>query len=485
MDTSFMGNNLGFAIGATWIAISVSIFGPSAFAQDLGDGAAVPDGPVIAAEGAGQDAGLEGEKDFWDTLLAVPVHGFLTTRYRMRATGDTKDHDAYLYLGLDSGDPLGHKITAHLLSRATLDLDGEQDTRGFYAFDSITDSYDSSLNGRIYYGYVDFHRLGFIEKLRLGRQLIYEAPEVAYFDGIRVDTEMLRSYRKLQFGFYGGVPVHLYESSPRGDALLGAYFQARPWTGGRVRLDYLYAQDDTASTTNRDHYYSLGIWQTLSERVNLNARYSRINGVDRDLLLRGTYLDAETDLRVQASVNFLFSTQRDLAIEFDPYFASALEYDPYWQARVSLYKGWTKHFATELGADIRQLMDDEDEGAYNHAFTRSYVTLLWPELTMFKRRLDVDITGEMWDSEQNRDYFSIGTDVDYQIHKKLKASIGTAHSLYKYDYYLNIERDHVQTYYARMRYEAAKNVRFDLSYEFEDDDFQDYHTLKLGGRYKF
>jgi hypothetical protein len=37
----------------------------------------------------------------------------------------------------------------------------------------------------------------------------------------------------------------------------------------------------------------------------------------------------------------------------------------------------------------------------------------------------------------------------------------------------------------RLDYEQTRNLSFDLDYEFEDEDLDDYHTVKVGVSWRF
>jgi len=138
-------------------------------------------------------------------MAQADVSGYLSTKYRYRATDAASDQDLYQYLALDLGNPLSSKLTFHFFGRATADLDGHQGGERYYVFDSINDTYDNWYTGRIYYAYLDAHGVANMEVIRLGRQLIYDAPVVLYFDGLRLETAEKRDLLGLKLGAYGGL----------------------------------------------------------------------------------------------------------------------------------------------------------------------------------------------------------------------------------------------------------------------------------------
>ena len=147
-----------------------------------------------------------------------------------------------------------------------------------------------------------------------------------------------------------------------------------------------------------------------------------------------------------------------------------------------VYKGFEDWLGLEAGADFRLLEDQGDESDYNHEFSRYFASAsVWD---VFAEGLEANVTGEVWDAAGN-DYTSLSGEVGYQIIEEVKASVGTSYSLYKYDYYLDSEREDIQTYYSKVRYEPWKSTRLELGYEFEQDDYDDYHTVNMKVTYRF
>jgi hypothetical protein len=412
------------------------------------------------------------------------IHGYLYSTYRLRFTEDESDQDLFQYVSLDVGDPRKHKVTSHIFARGAYDIDGDQDIDDYYVFDSINDSYDSSFNGRLYYAYLDVHRVERMDLIRVGRQTMYDSPVILYFDGVLTETSEVKSILNTKLGLYGGVPVHLYEDDSEGDALYGAFVQFRPWVGGRAKLHWIHLEDDNQFGEENDDHYSFGLWQAINEKFQLFVEYKRLEDKNRDVSLRTTYFNPEKDLMVQCSYYDLLETQEISSIEFDPFFASEFKYYPYWQANLSAYKGLGENWGIEGGFDIRRLKDDADEGDFNHGFTRYFLSLFL--LNIPNDSFEISTTAEIWDSEnEDEEIQSYGADLSYRVSDKTKTSFGTIYGLYKYDYYRDTEKDEVQTYYMKMKYSVSNQISLDMRYEFEDDDFDEYHLFKLGAMWAF
>lgn len=433
-----------------------------------------PEPPVVPESVAASEEGIFG----------IPVHGTLSMKYRARWNVGDSDHDLYEYLSADFGKPLG-TVTGHLFLRATEDVGGFGNTRGYYPFDGITDTYGSLFNARFYYGYVDVNRVGPTELIRVGRQFLHETPVRFYVDGLRVESKPLEKAWGLHGGLYGGLPVHLFEGTPRGDFILGAYAEATiPWTGARARLDYTHIQDDTILGNERDDLIGFGLRQAIGEKLFLQGQYNWLNGKSRDLLLRANFYEPAWDLRLDASFYELIEPQRELSIDLDYFFTALFEYKQYGQGRLVAAKGVGEHLVLQAGAEVRELLFDDD-GPLNREFRHFWLTPVVSNWLL--PGLSFSVTGEIWEvpGTDNGDVYSAGFDVTHRCSEKIKVSAGTSYALYKYDYFSAIEREHVRTVYGKVSYAPRKDLKFDVAYEFERSGIDDFHVLKFGAGYSF
>lgn len=403
------------------------------------------------------------------------LSGQLKSRYLLRWTGDDSDNDLVETLVLDAGHSDTDKVTGHLMGRLAWDMDGYDST-----FSSINDSYGGRLDGLLYDAYADVHRVGGFSLIRLGRQSVYETPEFAYFDGAHVASEEMGDLA-LQAGGYIGSSVHLYESSKVGDLTAGVYLQARPWKSGRMRIDYMHLEDEDRLQTSEDDLFGAGYWQGIGRYVNLEAHYSRIADRDRDVLGRATARVSEWGTLVQASYYALLRTQGDLVLEADPFFNALNELNPYDQWTLLVAQDVTKQLRLQAAGDLRRLHDSADEGFYNRDYDHLYGTATLTDLGTAGLRISG--TADWWNSD-DQDTQSWGADASYDL-DKTTASIGTYYSLYKYDLFSNTERDHVRTYFLRLRHKASDAVTFEGDYELENDDYDQYQRLRLGVTWRF
>ncbi|MCD6326074.1 hypothetical protein J7M28_00760 [bacterium] len=432
---------------------------------------------------------LTAQKEAEIKKKSFPIHGSYFIRYRLRFADGEWELLNYSQLSLDLGDPERHKVTGHVFSLSTSSL-GERRDDGARMPAGIDDTYhisrefhhrgktyEARSRSRLGYCYIDIHRLGFVKKIRLGRQLVYETPEPAHFDGALVTTERIRSLKSLEFTFYGGLPIHSFEASRTGDFLAGLFTNIRPWTGGKVQTSFARVEDELESGKREDNHLALSIWQRFDLGLGLHLQYERLNDNDGDLLFRANYEAPVADFGVNASYYQLFETKREFSTEFDPCFSSLRELYSYWQARFAAHKGWTEHFLAEAGFELRQLRRKRDESTYNHEFKRYFTILSLFDLPI--EDLTFSLNGDLWDSEaKSGDNWTIGGDLDYEVGRKFKVSLGSAYSLFEYDYFSDMERDDVRTYYVKLRFRPVKVLTLGLRYDLEDDDFEIYHRVQ-------
>ncbi len=418
-------------------------------------------------------------------LFGLPIRGQVAGKYRFRSSSDDRDQDLYAYLTLDYADAAKDRVTAHLFLRATKDLDGDSSPEGYYSLDGITGSYDGSLNARLYEAHVDVHRVGSLSVLRGGRQFLQDAPVQLHFDGIRVETQVYKEFHQFKSGAYAGVPVHLYESSPAGDSLVGLFAELRPWTGSRFRLDLLRTADEVGDEDFSETLVGIGAWQAFASGLRTSAEFTLLEGNSHDLRLRANYYDKGLDLRVDVSYTQLFHTQERLSVENDFYFLALMSYAPYGQTRVLVSKGFGEHLVLQATLDARELIDPDDDAPNNREFrhvTLGPVVTDWPN-----EKMSWSLFLDVWEvpGSDAGDIVTATFDLSRKFSDGIKGSLGTSFAEYTYDYFSATEREKVRTVYLRVAYVPRKGEKYGLSWEYENDDLDDFHVVKLGVGYSF
>lgn len=410
------------------------------------------------------------------------LHGSFAVRYRGRTTSDDSDNDLRAFLALDINDFPDARISGHIQARLDLDLDGNDADGEFGGLDS---TYDSALVSKLYLAYADIAVGARPENadgiLRIGRQSDPRLPEVLRIDGVSYATRPMGE-REIELGAYVGIPAHLYESSNSGDNAFGAFAEGRPWEQGRVRVDYMHIEEEEGLGAGKDDLISLGLWQQVSKSLNLEGTYSSLEGDPRDLRLRAMYANPVTSTVVRFGYFELLEAQRALVTELDPFYEQLLDYQPFRQANLSVSQPVSEHVILDLGFDARRVSDSEDVGEFNRNWERYFATTTLQDI--FEDGFALAVTFDIWDDD-DRDISAFGADFSYDPDARWEAAIGTYYSLYKYVFLELDEREDVRTFYVRTQYDLTDNSILELLYEFENDDFDTYHTLRLGARWRF
>ncbi len=406
----------------------------------------------------------------------VPIHGSLLLRYRGRWTDDADDQDVYATLAMDIGDPDEHAVTGHFMGRLWADVGGDDPNDIFFGLDN---TFGGSLSGILYYAYLDAHGIDALEKLRVGRQQIWETPAFIVFDGARIETGELGG---VTWGAYGGLRTQYYDTSTPDDLVGGLYAIASPWDGGRLRFDYMYLEDDVRLGNDQDDLLGAELRQFVGDAWTLEGKFTALEGDGRDLNLRAHYLEPETDTSLQLKYYNLLQTQKSQALEIDPYFTSLMELFPFQQVGLLASQGVSDDLTLNAGIDVRRLDDQSDIGEFNREFERYYLSTVFHDVLV--QDLDLTLVGDVWDSD-DQEMQTWGVDLTQQFTPKLQGSLGSHYSLYKYDLFLNRERDDVRTYYLRTRIAQTASLMFDMELNYEDDDFEQYFWVRLGARWLF
>ena len=255
--------------------------------------------PVIQEEG-GADA-ERGER--WDW-----IQGELELRlnFEHQNSGSNFEIDQFFRFEIDSPKHERLKIRGSLWTIE--DLDGKEPSTS--SLRGIDDSFDSPIQARLLYLYLEADDVWGDSTLRIGRQRIHES--VAYN---RVDGVYFKQRReRWQWYAFGGARASLYEDAHE-DIVAGAGISYRPWKKTRVAIDYFYAQDEqrgSETVSRRMRAQSLGRTFLRSVRRHIDSQSLTITatqllGLRHQLYGRYVFHDDDSDeIRVSATGVFSF-----------------------------------------------------------------------------------------------------------------------------------------------------------------------------------
>lgn len=409
------------------------------------------------------------------------LSGSSSTKLVARSSDDGSDIDLRESFVLDAGDVRRDAFTAHVHGLITADLDGAGSRDDQVSFPSLADTFSGSVDAWFYQAYVDVERVESLETLRVGRQIDYETPEFAFFDGVSLASEELGA-KRARFGAYGGVPVHLYESSRSGDVLFGAFGECVPWKRGRARIDWMHLEDETRLAEHDDDLLALSLWQRATDKLRFDGRYTTLEGAGRDVKLGANWNDPKHDFTARATWRRLLETQQDLVLELDPFYGALQSLFPYDQLGLSLEKGFGERATLRGGFDVRRVDDDADIGTFNRDYDRAFVGATLHDV--FTKGLELDVDADFWDAD-GRSVDGFGVSLARDFGNGFEAALGTYYSLYKYDWLSSNEREDVRTWYLKLERAWSKALKGELAYDFDDDENDTYHTLRVGLTWRF
>ena len=401
-------------------------------------------------------------------------HGSISDRYRFRSTGAFEDHDMEMLFTFDIGNPLADRFSGALQAGALFDLDGDG---GGNSLSSVYDSFSNRSAGRLYYAYVDAKDLGFIHRVRAGRQHRYDF-ESLYFDGVTFESD---PFYNLVLSTYGGVPVHLFENQigdDPGDWMVGGNLEWNPLSKFLARFDYVHLKDSVAgfragAGDQEDDLLGLSAWWDISDKISVSSRFTSFSDQVRDVSARGVYNWVKKAFSVYVNVYRLLEGYDIRVIEWDAYRVAGT-YRPYTEFSLGATKGFGEHFAVDGGGGFRFLDNKQVASAFNHGFGRFYLTLSsqeWPIKGM--NVLKNNILGVSFQAEQKL------------LKDKMKLSAGTTFYAYRYNFLSGDESDNVQTYFVGVKGKMFKNVEGSVRYEIEDNNFNLFHKAEARLKWSF
>ncbi|MHC4600132.1 MAG: hypothetical protein ACYS47_14120 [Planctomycetota bacterium] len=338
---------------------------------------------------------------------SYPVSGSIDLRLRWRKTVRDEDMDITGSVSLQAGDPSRHVLTGYLSGAVYYDLDGHQDTYGINSLDSPQDVYSNAATGHLHNGYIDINRILLFQRIRIGRQFSAGGVSVR-FDGVRVDTknlllDVLRGVRITARAF-GGVPVHLWEPSPAGDACGGFGMKAllgRFLEGG---LDLIWLRDRSKlwgrTEVTQDTLVALSARWLPHDHLTVHGRITLLSpGTSdaptqpSDVVVSGVGRVPEWGISGTADFTARLKSRDDPAAELNPYDAVMGSDTTYQRGSFSLVKSLGKNFEVEIGGTFYNGVGGS--GIFDRDMTGAHLTLRTSGF--LREELQLSATVETWE----------------------------------------------------------------------------------------
>jgi hypothetical protein len=422
----------------------------------------------------------DAKKDEWIDL-PFDISGRYQANYFGRWGSDESDHQLFQYLNLKVENIVPEKVSVYFSGRLSAELNGNDDGDDFFA--DIYDTFEHSVDGRIYYLYVSVKDPVFKNSgLTLGRQYSYE-PKSLLFTGAKYE----QSVDDLRFYLQGGARGTNYTSPEEDDRIGGVGVDYRLFPSTNVGYDYLRVVDDFLD----DDYHSFDILQRFGS-LKTYAQISILNNDADDLNLYGSYYCNPLDLNLTARYYALLTQRDNLTNEFSPLIdvegfdvddpSTLGVYFPFNLVNLSASKGWGDKFATSGGFETRWMKDNDERNDFNREYDRYFVSFEMWDLLL--KGLSESFTVEYWDVNGGEDSISFGVDAEKDITEQLNAGVGFYYSRYRIrsSFSGTTFSEDIKTplAYGKMKYRLNDNVELQTKYQIEDDtEFGTSHELFL------
>ncbi|MHC4942321.1 MAG: hypothetical protein ACYTG7_04815 [Planctomycetota bacterium] len=411
----------------------------------------------------------------------------IAAEYRVSSEG-SRDVDTYLWIWTEVGDDSKDPVTAGLSGRLNWDLNGHDHRNGMIsAEDSLYADYGALENERltdqIYTAFVDFNRVGPLEKVRAGRQY-QDGYAGGHFDGAQI---YMKPGEDSSLRLYGGVPVNFYrltgEDPYSTDHLYGGAFTHRWDKKLSMTVEVQEARDQKKYFgTRKDYQVVLALRYDILDNLRASVVENVVSGQQRELRANLDYWNLDHDLNCALDYVWMSEHFRDLTDQYTPYTDIMGTFEPYQLFRVMAAKGLGDHF--EIGGDVawRELVDSSDETLYNQEYTRSQVSLTVIDLPV--EDFSATIHYEYWNAKDD-DEVALGGEVRQRLDGSHVLEGGSYYSKFKYREFTLIDTINVQTYFLRWRWALARNIRIHVKGEVEAGEDYTSNTLSTGIEWRF
>ncbi|MBU1170676.1 MAG: hypothetical protein KKD44_14035 [Proteobacteria bacterium] len=360
---------------------------------------------------------------------------------------------------------------------------------------SIMDSYDDT-DAFLYEAYACLNNTLPSLDIKMGRQYVtYQFS--THMDGL--STEYHFSDHKGLLYAYLGQSVDLYQFETWTDSTqAGTGLTYLLGDKAELCMEYLYIHEktdnsDTLITPDENFHqasFSLkGFWDTGT----IGATLKTFDNDMESARLRASFVPgAFENLDITASYYYQFIDISQRASALSPFITLLGPVKPYQQVSFQIIKGFDgPNIVIAGGGDWRDLIDANTDSAFNHSFVHGYLSMEKSEFLFTD--LSLTVQGDIWQSKTDTPDSANGDDrivsgggeLDYQWNEKSTLGLGSYYSLYKYDYYSDLnEKTDVYTLFTKIKYLPTDSIRLNAEYQLDIYDIHE-HSVRLSTEWQF
>lgn len=404
----------------------------------------------------------------------VVLDGYVDFRYRFRSTKDeVSDQDILTSLGFDLKLPgVGKKgLNFHFAGSSVWDVNDFPQTGS--ELNGLSETFDSRFHTYIYEAFAEMDPGGPIATARIGRQMLWREEGIR-FDGAYVET---RRQGLFTFSVYGGVPVHFYESSARGDVVAGLGVKLHATKTLTFTVDEIYVRDRRNIPGIPDREEDLlsvfGVEWRPSQHFMARGSFSMLDDTERRQNFALSYVDSDNGFRASGEILRQNEFTELPVTEFSPFVTTLGAYSPYLEGRINASKTLFKPVELGGGYRIRRIIEGNGESLYNHEFDHVYGSLTLDPFPV--EEFVVSLRGDLYESDDIHSGGG-GLSIEKRFGKIARLTASTDYSLYRLDYLTGEERFRSREYALRARVNVTERVSVGAGYRFEIDAFNEYHV---------
>ncbi|MHC4547639.1 MAG: hypothetical protein ACYTEZ_02595 [Planctomycetota bacterium] len=428
---------------------------------------------------------------------AWDIEGYIDEYLRYRNVSGDNDFYSFTQFYVDATRGTGRPYHFRFNGRLIAELAGDQQPNDpLYGF---WDTFDHDVQFRLYEAYFDVPQLAKGTLLvRAGRQFIDEGVYLQV-DGLRIDMDLSQHFKGVDFTVIGGVPVRLSGTSVDSNWMVGAIVRARVTDRTRLRFSYYHISeffpginDPVVDPTNQpvtypaehldDDLVGLSVWHRFQPTLRFFGRFTLLNGDANELHLRLRWFTKDGRWTAVIEWYQLFERLQNVTNDLTPYVPMLGSYQPFWRLGARVTYRIAEVWIFQGGLSHRQLENESNEGTFNHEYNHGYLAAT--RVDAWTPGLDLTLTANGYQSSSN-DLAAVTTTADYRVSPRVRVTGGIDYSFYKYIWFNNTEHEDVWTYFARVRWEAAKRTIVTGGVSVDDARFDTWTTVFVRVTFRF